>query len=212
MTGRVLVRPRPEELAALTSGVCQVLTSAVYQRILHSYPADVLDSPDKKVNPLPRPPLLQGTDAAAIFDRLIPVIGRYGYRIEVVQALDVDPGANGGTWHSRRLVQINGTRSALQQAKTLAHEAVHVARHGRGRPVTLPIRVRELQAETCAWVLLHRIGVDSGAFSFPFIAKYGAVRQGAVLQADWALPKVLHDVSALAGWVIAQMPAMELAR
>ena len=87
------------ELVTLTRGVRKVLFSAQYQEILHSYPGEVLDSMDREVNPLPRPPLLEGADDGALFARLVAVINRYGYRVEVVDAPDVDPFANGGTWH-----------------------------------------------------------------------------------------------------------------
>lgn len=206
MSGRVLVRHKASEQAALTGGVGEILTSAAWQQILQSYPRSALDSPDRDVNPLPHPPLLQGPDDGAIFARLIPVLGRYGYRVEVVDAPAGRRHVNGATYHVRRLVQINAGRSPLQQAKTAVHEAAHVARHRRGRP---PSRISELRAETCAWLVLHRLGIDSGTFSFPFIAKYGAVRQGAVLWHDWVLARTLRDVSPLAAWVIAQMPAAE---
>jgi IrrE N-terminal-like domain len=209
MTGRILLCARLGELAPLISGVSRVLTSEAYQEILHSYPAAVLDSMDREVNPLPRPPLLEGADDGEILVRLIPVIGLYGYRVEVVDVLNFDPDANGATWHSRRLVQINGRRSPLQQAKTAAHEAAHVALCALSHALAVPVRVRELQAETFAWVLMRRCGVDSGAFSFPFLAKYGAVRQGAVLRADWALAHALDSVSLIADWAIAQMSARE---
>jgi hypothetical protein len=209
MTGRVLLCARPGDRAALTSGVCGVLMSAAYQEILHSYPAEVLDSLDREVNPLPRPPLLEGTDDEAIFARLLPVIGLYGYRVEVTNVMTFDPVANGATWHKQRLVQINAARSPLHRAKTLAHESAHVALHGLSEAMGAPPRVRELHAETFAWVLMRRLGIDSGNFSFPFIAKYGAVRQGALLRPGWALPHALDGVSLLADSVIAQMLAPE---
>ena len=145
MSGRVLVRHKASEQAALTGGVGRdPHFGGLPADPAQATPLSALDSPDRDVNPLPRPPLLQGADDGAIFARLVPVIGRYGYRVEVVDRTDFagrqrgDIASPAARADQRRPVpaaagQDGGTRSGPRRAAW--------APAGAGPPE----RVRELQ-------------------------------------------------------------------
>jgi len=105
-----------------------------------------------------------------------------------------------------RVVQVNRALAPLQRAKTLGHELTHVILHGPAVPRLAPC-VRELQAETCCWMLFGQLGTDTGAFSYPYIAKYGAVRTGTVLYHEQAISAAVQEVAPAAGWIMSVLPA-----
>jgi hypothetical protein len=67
--------------------------------------------------------------------------------------------------------------------KTLLHEAAH---HVGGHDGRVAGALAEAIAEGAAYVVLRRYGIDTGAYSFPYIAGHGADR--ALLRA--ALPEI----------------------
>jgi hypothetical protein len=72
-------------------------------------------------------------------------------------------------------IAINPHRSLLHQAKTLAHELGHALLHCgdryTGHDSTGAV---ELEAESVAFITLHHFGIDSGEYSFGYIAGWNA--------------------------------------
>ena len=198
------------QATVLSAGVGAVLRSAEYQQVFCAYAAPaswhLLDSPEREVNPLPAVPKLEGPDTAGLFGRLAGVAGQLGYSVGLVAAPGGRPGYNGATSHELRVVQVNRALAPLQRAKTLGHELTHVILHGPAVPRLAPC-VRELQAETCCWMLFGQLGTDTGAFSYPYIAKYGAVRTGTVLYHEQAISAAVQEVAPAAGWIMSVLPA-----
>ncbi len=83
------------------------------------------------------------------------------------------PDANG--WYvpaTQRIVVITSGRSRAQQFRTLCHELAHALLHPLGDPHSRP--EREVEAESTAFVVCHALGIDSGTYSFPYVAGWAA--------------------------------------
>ncbi len=76
---------------------------------------------------------------------------------------------NGQTNYATRQVLIADDLEPAQQLKTLLHEWAHVNLDHESRSL-LPRDVREVEAESVAYLLGQTIGLDSQAYSVPYIA------------------------------------------
>jgi antirestriction protein ArdC len=133
--------------------------------------------------PLPEPkiPDVVGEEAFdGSIERLSEVAlaapGRPVSRIEVRPRTSDDPATPLG-WYDRttkRIVVVTDDRTRAQQFRTLAHELAHALLHGEEDAHTKPDR--EVEAESAAFVVCHALGLDSGAYSFPYV---GTWTQGA---------------------------------
>lgn len=60
----------------------------------------------------------------------------------------------------------------LQRLKTLVHEVAHGLLH-QDTPLTEASRhLEELEAESCAFIVLHSLGLDTSRYSFPYLAHW----------------------------------------
>jgi hypothetical protein len=199
-----------QDAEVLAAGITEVLRRPEYQRVLCAWEVpgglQVVDSVDPHVNPLPSPPHLEGPAPAGAYWAVAKIAASIGYPIELVIAPGGNPTFSGVAKYSDHLIEVNRTRSPLHRVKTACHETAHVMLHRPGTPLharNLPRRVHELQAETFAWLLLRRLGVDSSSFSFPYIAKYGYVRLGAELFVREAVEHTVADVAGQVRWLAA---------
>jgi hypothetical protein len=97
---------------------------------------------------------------------------------DVVAGVELRPRARGDSgvtrgWFDRRtreIVVITGETKRAQVFKTLVHEIAHAILHGgedhhaRGE--------MEVEAESTAFVVCQVLGVDSGVYSFPYVASW----------------------------------------
>jgi len=75
---------------------------------------------------------------------------------------------NGDCSHPRRLIRIESAISPAQRVKTLAHEVAHALLHEQFED-----RARaELEAESVAYVVCRVFGIDSGSYSFGYVATW----------------------------------------
>ena len=86
-----------------------------------------------------------------------------------VEFKDLQSGAKGMT-NGQRIVVKAGMSSA-QSVKTLLHENAHV-RFGHVNS-KLSKQAREVQAESAAFVAAHKLGLDTGAYTFDYLAAWG---------------------------------------
>jgi hypothetical protein len=108
---------------------------------------------------------LAGDDPDGHFERLVDVASGIGFRVELA---DLDGRANGECRFDRRLLRVERQNSGAQRVKTLAHELGHALLH-----VEEQDRARaELEAESVAYVVSHALGIDSGDYSFGYLASW----------------------------------------
>ena len=81
--------------------------------------------------------------------------------------------ANG--WYvpaTQRIVVISSGRTRAQQFRTLCHELAHALLHSGGDHHSRP--EQEVEAESTAFVVCHALGLDSGTYSFPYVAGWAS--------------------------------------
>lgn len=80
-------------------------------------------------------------------------------------------------------IEINPLRAQRHQAKTLAHELGHALMHTAEEYRTHSAKSqRELEAESVAFVVLSSFGLDSGDYSFAYIADWSGGSAEAITQ------------------------------
>jgi len=113
---------------------------------------------------------LEGLAPEGVFDRLTEFANSIGFRVERPESLE--SGANGDTTHSEGRIRVVASNSEAQQAKTLAHEIGHALLHDPESPATKDVArgLKELEAESAAYVICTTLGIDSSDYSFGYVA------------------------------------------
>ncbi|MDA8276844.1 MAG: ArdC-like ssDNA-binding domain-containing protein [Actinomycetota bacterium] len=114
-------------------------------------------------------------------------IADHGFRL----SLEHIEGANGLTDFSMNKVIINNELLPPQRLKTLAHELAHTIMHSNGARVDRYIA--EIEAETLCHLLLAHFGIDSGEYSFPYIASWSQGDLRSVFQVAERVQTTLRD-------------------
>lgn len=158
----VVRRGRPDEDDTEPAEVVRTLLGF---RVVYVFDIAQCDGP-----PLPdlQPALLTGDAPAALWDLLVAQVEAAGFTVERGPC----PGANGRTSFGSRSVLVRDDVEPAQAAKTLAHELAHVLLHD-GTEYAKGCRGRaEVEAESVAHLILTTAGVDTGAYSFPYVAAW----------------------------------------
>jgi antirestriction protein ArdC len=116
---------------------------------------------------------LEGEGPAACIGRLTDVARSIGYSVEITQ---LRGGINGDCTFDLRRIRVEAGNAPAQRVKTLAHEIAHALLHegNHDRPLA------ELEAESTAYVVCQRLGVDSGAYSFGYVAVWAGGGEQAI--------------------------------
>ena len=112
---------------------------------------------------------LEGLAPEGVFDRLTEFAHSIGFRVERPESLE--SGANGDTTHSSGLIRVVSSNSEAQQAKTLAHEIGHALLHDPEYVATKDLSrgLKELEAESTAYVICTALGMDTSDYSFGYV-------------------------------------------
>lgn len=82
-------------------------------------------------------------------------------------------GANGRIYRDSGKIEILQSNSGMQKAKTLIHEWAHGLLHIGPDALEVQRHVRELEAESTAFIVCHALGIDSSHYSFGYLAGWG---------------------------------------
>lgn len=117
---------------------------------------------------LPEPPVspLHGDDQG-LFEQLQHFSDQRGWLVK----LEPLGGANGVCRFGSQTISIDPKLSPLHRAKTLAHEIAHSLLHGDAQ-YTEHRGDKELEAESVAFIVLDHFGLDSGDYSFGYVASW----------------------------------------
>ncbi|QTE30060.1 ArdC family protein [Pengzhenrongella sicca] len=139
-------------------------------RVVHVFDLSQTDG-----EPLPdvAPELLRGEPPAELWDHLELLIKEDGYAVERGECA----GANGYTDYTTRTVRVLDDVDPLQATKTLIHEAAHIRAGHQERFPTYRSSLRcrgiaEVEAESIAYLVSGLAGLDSTAYSVPYIADW----------------------------------------
>jgi len=132
-------------------------------RVVHVFDISQTDGEELPEIPCHR---LEGEGAA--YDELTTYAEGLGFRVEVGEL----PGeTNGLCDHTTRTITVREGLAPAQQTKTLTHEIAHAMLHGLD--FEAPRAQKELEAESVAYIVCGSIGVDSGDYSFGYVAGWG---------------------------------------
>ena len=108
---------------------------------------------------------LGGGDPTRLLDRLVDRTEGVGYTVVFTEL----PGTvNGDCSFAARRIRVEVRNAPDQQVKTLAHELAHALLHAQVDDRSLA----ELEAESTAYVVCRSLGLDSGAYSFGYVATW----------------------------------------
>jgi hypothetical protein len=113
---------------------------------------------------------LEGQAPEGVFEKLTVFAESIGFRVERPESLE--SGANGDTTHSEGRIRVVASNSDAQQAKTLAHEIGHALLHDPESATTKDLTrgLKELEAESAAYVICTALGMDTSDYSFGYVA------------------------------------------
>jgi hypothetical protein len=106
---------------------------------------------------------LEGDDPSACFAALRRRADRLGFAVE---RADLPGATNGDCTYALRRIRVERRNRPAQQVKTLAHELAHALLHEGVADRALA----ELEAESTAFVVCRALGLDSGDYTFGYVA------------------------------------------
>ena len=144
----------------------------------------------------PRPIELSGDAPAGLWGGVAAQITAHGFTVERGDC----GGAYGSTVWAERQVSVRADVEPAQAAKTLTHELAHIlceheARSGRrgsgrrtgGQTASTPRHLLEVEAESVACIVTAVCGLDTLAYSVPYVAGWAADRDTARKSAERVL-------------------------
>jgi len=119
--------------------------------------------------------LVDGQEAAAAagFEALMRFADSEGVKVSTFKKTKVGfERVNGYLEFGTAHIYLREDLPAAQRTKTLAHELAHWAlEHGRVEH-DVSRSIEEVEAESCAYVICNELGIDSGSYSFGYIASW----------------------------------------
>jgi hypothetical protein len=165
--GRILMPGEPPELHETESA----------KRTLRGFKIEyVFDISQTRGRPIPRPivtRLLVGEAPKGLSESVLGIVQSRGYRVDTVPSAAQLDGANGVTnWTSRTII-IRRDMDAAAMVKTLVHEAAHVLLHEQPPGQYLPRQLKEVEAESVAYLVTSAHGMASEKLLVPLHSDLG---------------------------------------
>jgi hypothetical protein len=168
----------------------------------------------------PRPELLEGEAPAGLGLAVLNWLDARGYSVSTVPDAGHLGGANGQTRVEECEVVIRTDMDDAAMVKTLLHEAAHTLLHELPPGRQLPRYLKEVEAESVAYVVASVHGMTTDAYSFPYVALWAgegglkavAETQARVAQAAKAIIAVSPAQRGLGGKPPGIDRAVEVAR
>lgn len=143
---------------------------------------------------------LQGADVNGYYSRLVFYAHSIGYQVE---DYEFETGTNGDCNHSEHVIRVEARNDPAQRVKTLAHELAHAVLHNDRSNVNRELI--ELEAESTAYVVCAAIGIDTGDYSFGYVAGWAGGGDDAVKNIRASCARI----QATAEGILQSVPAVE---
>lgn len=132
---------------------------------------NVFDVKQTEGKPLPElcRELTGHSDNAAI---LIQAIKRIS-QVPIVEK-DMSTGAKGYYSAMENIIAVKAGMSPDQTVKTLIHELAHSMLHNTNEAAMLDTATKEVQAESVAFIVSNRFGIDTSQYSFEYLASWSS--------------------------------------
>jgi hypothetical protein len=155
--------------------------------------------------PEPTPPkLLQGEAPAGLGAAVAELVEERGFSVDTVPDAAAIGGANGRTDWGARSVVVRADMDDAAMVKTLLHEAAHVLLHEGPPGRFLDRALKEVEAESVAFVVGAAHGMRTDGYSFPYVAGWAGRDAAAAIRATQA------RVASASKAIIAVSPAARL--
>lgn len=144
----------------------------IQRRLVGVKPVSVFDvsQVDPPLTP-PAPVLLRGEAPPGLWDALAALVVAEGYTVERGDCGE----ANGTTNYATRQVRVRADVDEAQAVKTLAHELGHVLLPPVDVFLTSQCRgLAEVEAESVAYMVTQAHGLDSGQYTFNYVAGWAS--------------------------------------
>ncbi len=152
-----------------------------------------------------RPTLATGDAPPGLTEAVKALIEERGWKVSTVSDATLADGANGRTYYGGRFVTLRDTLDDAETARALLHQAAHVLLHGGppGRYLAHP--VKEVEADSVAYVVGAVHGMATDGSRFPDVATW------ADNERDKTVRETQARVTRAAQAIIACSPAEHLA-
>lgn len=133
---------------------------------------DLSQTDGESVPETPRPLRLtgEGYTERACLDTLEHHLKCEGYSVKRATL----PGeTNGCIYYKEKAIVLREGLASAQALKTLVHEYAHGLMHAKATKDT-PNDVRELEAESCAYIVCDSLGLDTSGYSFNYLAGWAS--------------------------------------
>jgi hypothetical protein len=131
---------------------------------------DVSQTSGKVLPDAPRPRLLEGEAPPGLGAAVMELIEANGFRIDTMADAAHLQGANGRTSWTDKTVTVRADMDDAAMVKTLIHEAAHVLLHQHPPACFLARPLKEVEAESVAYVVASVHGMPTDEYSFPYVA------------------------------------------
>jgi antirestriction protein ArdC len=135
-------------------------------RVVHVFDISQTEGVDLPDLDAVRPRLLDGDAPEGIWDALVAQASGAGF--EVIR--NQRGSENGYCDFSSKQIAVRPDVAPAQAVKTLIHELGHALLHGEEPPTSKEIA--EVEVESVAYIVCDAIGIDSGDYSFAYVARW----------------------------------------
>ena len=135
---------------------------------------DVSQTDGPPVPEAPRPVLLTGQAPPGLWDSLAELVAEQGYTLERGNC----HGANGFTNFTDRVVRVRDDVDDAQSCRTLAHELGHVLLTDPTASLLDCRGLREVEAESVAWLVTQAHDLDSSQYTFNYVTGWASQAAG----------------------------------
>lgn len=163
--------------------------------------ASVFDVTQTDGDPIPQPPqpqLLAGQAPAGLWDKLDAIAAQRGFTVTRRDLAAEGSTANGYTRFDTHQIVVRTGIDDAQAVKTLAHEIAHMLLHGPDseiRELAAAHRgAAEVEAESVAYMVAARHGMDTGEYTFPYVAGWASGNPDAVLDTAAAVQSAAQHI------------------
>ena len=150
--------------------------------------ASVFDISQTDGEPIPEPPRpepLTADDprASSLYDALAAYALTHGSVVSLVSRDEL--GDAHGCYHVlTRAISVAADLAPVHRLKTLVHEIAHAHLHGKAIPDR---SLAEVEAESVAYLVLDALGIDSGGYSFHYVAHWAGEAEDLLKAGDAAV-------------------------
>jgi hypothetical protein len=130
-----------------------------------------------------RPQLLEGEAPPGLGVAVMQLIEERGFSVGTVPDAGAIQGANGQTDWAARSVVVRSDMDDAAVVRTLIHEAAHVLLHENPPGRFLPRAVKEVEAESVAFVVAFAHEMATDGYTFPYVAGWAGSEPGKAVSA-----------------------------